>query len=75
MFNYLTVLFFFKKQLFISVLMAISGEWIFTSPLRVSVNIIVIANEQPREQARVRGGSLIEPCAIVPGAEKNLESM
>ena len=29
-----------------------------------------IANEQVREDARLRGGSLIEPCAIVPGAEK-----
>ena len=29
-----------------------------------------IANEQPHEDARLRGGSLIEPCAIVPGAEK-----
>ena len=33
---------------------------------------VVIAKEQPREEARVRGGSLIEPCAIVPGAEKVL---
>ena len=33
------------------------------------------ANEQPREDARLRGGSLIVTCAIVPGAEKNLESM
>ena len=31
---------------------------------------LLIANEQPREDARLRGGSLIEPCAIVPGAEK-----
>ena len=31
---------------------------------------VIIANEQPREDARLRGGSLIEPCAIVPGAEK-----
>ena len=30
----------------------------------------VIANEQPREDARLRGGSLIELCRIVPGAEK-----
>ena len=30
-----------------------------------------IANEQPREDARLRGdSSLTEPCAIVPGAEK-----
>ena len=29
-----------------------------------------IANEQPREDVRLRGGSLIEPCAIVPGAER-----
>ena len=27
---------------------------------------VIIANEQPREDARLRGGSLIEPCAIVP---------
>ena len=26
--------------------------------------------QQPCEGARLRGGSLIEPCAIVPGAEK-----
>ena len=32
--------------------------------------IPLIANEQSREDARLRGGSLIEPCAIVPGAEK-----
>ena len=31
---------------------------------------LLIANEQPREDARLRGGSLIETCAIVPGAEK-----
>ena len=31
---------------------------------------VVIANEQLREDARLRGGSLIKPCAIVPGAEK-----
>ena len=30
----------------------------------------IFANEQHREDARLRGGSLIEPCAIVPGAEK-----
>ena len=32
---------------------------------------VLIANEQPREDARLRGGSLIEPYAIVPGAEKS----
>ena len=26
----------------------------------------VIANEQPREDARLRGGSIIRPCAEVP---------
>ena len=31
---------------------------------------LIIANEQPRENARLRGGSLIESCAIVAGAEK-----
>ena len=31
---------------------------------------MIIANEQPREDARLRGGSLIEPCAVVPGAQK-----
>ena len=31
---------------------------------------IFIAKEQPREDARLRVGSLIELCAIVPGAEK-----
>ena len=31
---------------------------------------VLIANEQLREDARLRGGSLIEPCAIVPGVEK-----
>ena len=31
---------------------------------------VIIAKEQPREDARLRGGSLIEPYAIVPGAEK-----
>ena len=30
----------------------------------------LIANERPREDARLRGGNLIEPCAIVPGAKK-----
>ena len=30
----------------------------------------LIANEQPREEARLQGGSLIEPCEIVPGGEK-----
>ena len=29
-----------------------------------------IANEQPHKDARLQGGILIEPCAIVPGAEK-----
>ena len=33
---------------------------------------VVIANEQPRGDARLRGRSLIELCAIVPGAEKIL---
>ena len=28
-----------------------------------------IANEQPLEDARLRGGSLIEPSVVVPGAE------
>ena len=32
---------------------------------------MIIANEQPREDARLRSGSgsgsLIEPCAVVPG--------
>ena len=31
---------------------------------------VIIANEQPREDARLRGGSQIEPCAIVLGVEK-----
>ena len=31
---------------------------------------VIIANEQPREDARLRGESLIVPCAIVPGVEK-----
>ena len=31
---------------------------------------MIIANEQPREDARLRGGSLIEPYAVVPGAQK-----
>ena len=31
---------------------------------------LLIANEQPRKDARLRGGSLIETCMIVPGAEK-----
>ena len=31
---------------------------------------VLIANEQPREDARLRGTILIEPCEIVPGAEK-----
>ena len=30
-----------------------------------------IANKQPREDATLRGGSLIEPCAIVPGQKKS----
>ena len=32
--------------------------------------VIFIANEQPREDVRLQGSSLIELCAIVPGAEK-----
>ena len=35
-----------------------------------TIIITIIAHEQPREDARLRGGSLIEPCAIVPGAGK-----
>ena len=35
--------------------------------VRFSVNY---ANERPREDARLRGGTVIEPCAIVPGAKK-----
>ena len=31
---------------------------------------ILVANEQPREDARLRGGSLMEQCTIVPGEEK-----
>ena len=31
---------------------------------------VLIANEQPREDPRLLGGSLIEPCVIVPGVEK-----
>ena len=34
----------------------------------IIIIIIIIANEKPR-------GSLIEHCAIVPEAEKNLKSM
>ena len=30
----------------------------------------IFSNEQSREDARLRGGSLIEPCLIVSGAEK-----
>ena len=30
----------------------------------------LIANEQPLEDARLRGSSLIEPSVIVPGTEK-----
>ena len=36
---------------------------------------LLIANEQPRKDTRLQGGSLIKTCAIVPGAEKNLESV
>ena len=39
-------------------------------PSRVSRQWSLIANKQPRKDVRLRGGSLIEPCAIVPGAEK-----
>ena len=35
-----------------------------------TIIITIITHEQPREDARLRGGSLIEPCAIVPGAGK-----
>ena len=35
-------------------------------------HVIFIANEQPREGSKLWGGNLIEPCAIVPGAEKIL---
>ena len=31
---------------------------------------LLIANEQPHVLVRLQGGSLIEPCAIVPGTEK-----
>ena len=34
---------------------------------------LLIANKQPREDARLRGGSLIETCTIVPGAERILD--
>ena len=37
--------------------------------------ILLIANEQPQKDTMLRGGSLIEPCMIVPGAEKIFESM
>ena len=33
------------------------------------IKIYFVANEQPRKDARLRGGSLMEPCAIVPGAD------
>ena len=33
---------------------------------------LLVANKQPREDARLRGGSLIETCSIVPGADKIL---
>ena len=32
---------------------------------------MIIANEQPREDARLRGGSLMDPSAIVPGQKKS----
>ena len=31
---------------------------------------VALANEQPREEARLRDGTWIKPCAIVPGAAK-----
>ena len=40
-----------------------------STPLDGHIDLL-IANEQPHIFTRLRGGSLIEPCAIVPGAEK-----
>ena len=34
---------------------------------------LLIAKKHPREDARLQGGSLIETCAIVPGADKILD--
>ena len=42
------------------------------SGLTLRIFKTLIAKEQPCEDARLRVGSLIEPCAIVPGAEKIL---
>ena len=36
---------------------------------------LLIANEQPRKDARLQSGSLIKTCMIVPGAETIFESM
>ena len=35
------------------------------------ISLMFIAKEQPLKDTRLRGGSLIQPCAIVPGAEKS----
>ena len=40
--------------------------------IMIDIRITIIANEQPREDARLPGSSCIELCAIVPGAEKIL---
>ena len=34
------------------------------------ISLMFIAKEQPLEDTRLWGGSLIQPCTIVPGAEK-----
>ena len=34
------------------------------------ISLMFIAKEQPLEDTRLQSGSLIQPCVIVPGAEK-----
>ena len=44
----------------------------YAEPEPLPTSLKLIANEQPCEDTMLRGSSLIELCAIVPGAEKIL---
>ena len=47
----------------------------FSLSLDLYMLVDLLLTKQPGEDMRLQGFSLIEPCAIVPGAERNLESM
>ena len=47
-----------------------TGSWLVVWWIETEKIISLVANEQPREDARLRDGGLIEPCAIVSGKEK-----